>query len=100
VADYGTDSVAELEFNMILELIERNKKTDKKAETDEDIAIGTLLTLFTYYRKAYINEKNTRKGKFSHQFHKIGRSLNHYGDMQGKVLDDIIPPKSLEGKNI
>lgn len=100
VEDYGTDSVAELEFNMILELIERNKKTTQKAETDEDIAIGALINLFTYYRKACINEKNTRKGKFSHQFHKIGRSLKHYGDMSGKFLDDIIPPKSIEGKNI
>lgn len=100
VEDYGTDSVAELEFNMLTELIERNKKTDKKVETDEDIAIGTLINLFAFYRKAYINEKNTRKGKFSHQFHKIGRSLKHYGDMGGKFLDDIIPPKSIKGKNV
>lgn len=100
VEDYGTDSVAELEFNMILELIERNKKTKQKAETDEDVAIGALINLFAYYRKAFINEKNTRRGKFSHQFHKLGRSLNHYGDMSGKFLDDIIPPKSIEGKNI
>lgn len=100
VEDYGTDSVAELEFNMIVELIERNKKTDQKAITDEDFAISTLRNLFAYYRKAYINEKNTRKGKFSHQFHKIGRSLKYYGDMKGKFLDDIIPPKLIEGKNI
>ncbi|MFA5993976.1 MAG: NAD(P)-dependent oxidoreductase [Parcubacteria group bacterium] len=100
VEDYGTDSVTELEFSMIMELIKRNKETHKKAETDKDIAIGSLLRLFEYYRKAHINERNTRKGKFSHQFHKIGRSLSHYGDMSGKYLDDIIPPKSIEGKNI
>lgn len=100
VDDYGTDSVAELEINMFLELIERNHKTDEQAKTDEDIAIGTLLRLFAHYRKMHINEKNTRKGKFSHQFHKIGRSLKHYGDLNDKSLDDIIPPKSIEGKNI
>jgi lactate dehydrogenase-like 2-hydroxyacid dehydrogenase len=100
VEDYGTDSVAELEFNMLLELIERNKKTDQEAKTQEDIAIGALLNIFRHYRKMDINEKNTRKGKFSHQFHKIGRALKHYGDMNGKALDEIIPPKSIEGKNI
>lgn len=100
VEDYGTDAVAELEFSMFLELIERNKKTTKKMETDEDVAIGVLLELLTYYRKAYKNEKNTRKGKFSHQFHKIGRSLKHYGDLGSRNLDEIIPPKLLEGKNI
>lgn len=100
VDDYGTDSVAELEFNMLLELIERNKKTDRKAQTDEDIAIGSLSRIFHYYRKMDLNEKNTRKGKFSHQFHKIGRAIKHYGDMSGKTLDEIIPPKSIEGKLI
>jgi lactate dehydrogenase-like 2-hydroxyacid dehydrogenase len=100
VDDYGTDAVAELELNMLLELIERNKKTDQKAKTEEDYTIGVLLELFRHYRKTYINEKNTRKGKFSHQFHKIGRSLKHYGDFTGKSLDDVVPPKLLEGKNI
>jgi lactate dehydrogenase-like 2-hydroxyacid dehydrogenase len=100
VEDYGTDAVAELEFNMLLELIDRNKKTTKKFETDEDIAIGVLTQFFKYYRKADANEKNTRKGKFSHQFHKIGRSLKYYGDLSEKKLDDIIPSKLIEGKNI
>lgn len=97
---YGTDAVAELEFNMLLELIDRNKKTTKKFETDEDIAMGVLTQFFKYYRKADVNEKNTRKGKFSHQFHKIGRSLKHYGDLSEKNLDDIIPSKLIEGKNV
>jgi len=100
VDDYGTESVSELEFNMLLELIVRNKVTNQKAKTDQDFAFGVLLKLFTYYRKAYINEKNTRKGKFSHQFHKIGRSLKHYGDLNGRSLDEVIPPKLLGGKKI
>ncbi|OIO20374.1 MAG: hypothetical protein AUJ23_00500 [Candidatus Magasanikbacteria bacterium CG1_02_32_51] len=100
VEDYGTDSVAELEINMLLELFERNKKTNQKAQSAEDLAIGVLINLFSYYRKMYINEKNTRKGKFSHQFHKLGRSLKHYGDMSEKTLDDVIPQKSISGKNI
>ncbi|MFA7290584.1 MAG: hypothetical protein WC055_17070, partial [Melioribacteraceae bacterium] len=100
VDDYGTDSVAELEFNMLIELIERNKITDQKAQTKEDFAFGALLKLFTHYRKAFINEKNTRKGKFSHQFHKIGRSLKYYGEFGGRTLDEVIPSKLLEEKTI
>lgn len=100
VDDYGTNSVAELEFNMLLELIQRNKITDQKAKTYEDFAFGALLKLFSYYRKAYINEKNTRKGKFSHQFHKIGRSLKYYGEFGSRTLDEVIPSKLLEGKTI
>lgn len=100
VEDYGTDAVAELEVNMLLQLIDRNKRTTQKFESDEDVAIGALLQIFTYYRKADINEKNTRKGKFSHQFHKIGRSLKHYGDLSEKNLDEVIPAKLLEGKSI
>ncbi|KKQ80593.1 MAG: Glyoxylate reductase [Parcubacteria group bacterium GW2011_GWC2_38_7] len=100
VNDYGTGAVAELEINMLLELIKRNKKTDLKFENEHDIAIGVLMELFCHYRKSYVNEKNTRRGKFSHQFHKMGRSLKYYGDLNGKDLDEVIPYKSIEGKRI
>lgn len=100
VQDYGTDAVAELELDGIVKLIERNKKTGEKAKTADDIAIGVLSGLFARYRKSDINEKNTRKGKFSHQFHKLGRAQSHYGSFGAKSLDDIIPEQLLEGKSV
>lgn len=100
VADYGTDAVAELEFDGLVKLIERNKVTTKKWQTEDDIAIGALSSLFTHYRKSDLNEKNTRRGKFSHQFHKIGRSQAHYGGFGEKSLDEIIPEQLLEGKSV
>lgn len=100
VADYGTDAVAELEFDGLIKLIEKNKTTTESWQTDEDITVGVLSNLFTRYRKSDVNEKNTRKGKFSHQFHKIGRSQAHYGSFGEKSLDDIIPEQLLEGKSV
>jgi len=100
VQDYGTDAVSELEFDGLVKLIERTKKTDKKAETDEDIAIGVLSSLFTRYRKSHLNERSTRRGKFSHQFHKLGRSQEHYGGFNDKTLDEILPEQLLEGKRV
>lgn len=100
VQDYGTDAVSELEFDGLVKLIERSKKMEKKAETDEDIAIGVLSSLFTRYRKSQVNERNTRRGKFSHQFHKLGRSQEHYGSFKDKTLDEILPEQLLEGKSV
>jgi len=98
VPDYGTYSVAELEFDFLMKLIEKNKKTEKRAETNEDIVIGTLNQLFRHYRKSDVNEKNTRRGSFSHQFHKLGMAQEHYSNLQS--LDEVIPEKMLMGKNI
>ncbi|MBT3835800.1 hypothetical protein HOD05_02925 [Candidatus Woesearchaeota archaeon] len=100
VPDYGTDAVAELEFDGLIKLIERNKSTDEKWKTDEDVTIGVVGRLFDHYRKSHINEKKTRRGQFSHQFHKIGRSLKHYGDFGERSIDEIIPEKLIEGKSI
>ncbi len=100
VPDYGTDAVAELEFDGLVKLIERNKATSERWKTDEDIALGVLSNLFSRYRKSEQNEKNTRRGKFSHQFHKIGRSQSHYGSFGEKSLDEIIPEQLLERKTV
>ncbi|MBI5002954.1 hypothetical protein HZC31_06210 [Candidatus Woesearchaeota archaeon] len=100
VPDYGTDSVGELVFDGLVKLIERNKKTDERATKDDDYIIDVLGKLFAYYRESAMNEKNTRRGKFSHQFHKLGRAQQHYGSFGKKTLDEIIPERMLQGKNV
>ena len=100
VPDYGTEAVAELQWDGLLRLIERNKATGDKASTSTDLLVGVLRHLFDRYRKAHVNERNTRRGKFSHQFHKLGRSQAHYGSMRERDLDDIIPYRLIEGKTI
>lgn len=100
VDDYGTDAVAELELDGLLKLVERNKKTDEKARTQEDIAIGVARRLFDHYRKSETNERNTRKGRFTHQFHKLGQAQRHYGAFGQRSIDDIIPEKLLRGKTV
>jgi len=100
VDDYGTDAVAELTFNMIIQLYERNFKTDQKLLTDDDLVIGCLNQLFLHYRKIETNEKNTRKGKFTHQFHKIGRASRFYSNLMENNLDNKIPNRLLKEKKI
>lgn len=100
VPDYGTEAVAELQWDGLLKLIERNKSTTQRASTPSDVVIGVLRYLFDRYRKAHLIEKNTRRGKFSHQFHKIGRSQMHYGSLRERPLDEVIPHRLIEGKTI
>ena len=100
VPDYGTCSVAELVINSFIELIHRNKKNNDVAKTEEDIAIAVLKNLFDHYKKSLSNEKKTRNGQFAHQFHKMGRALEHYSSFFEKELNEIIPEKSLKGKSI
>jgi|GEM_PF-1157576 len=100
IPDYGTDSVAELVFDDLIKLIERNKETKEKAYSDSDYIIGVLSYLFHKYRKSYINERDTRRGQFSHQFHKLGRSQEFFSKFHEKTLDEMIPEKELQGKSI
>lgn len=100
VPDYGTDAVAELVFDGLVKLVERNKKTNELAKDHDDHVTEVVGKLFDHYRKSNGNEKNTRKGKFSHQFHKIGRAQKHYGSFGEKSLDEIIPERMLEGKSV
>jgi len=58
---------------------------------------GIVNSVFDYFRKLPTNEKNTRAGKFTHQFHKIGEAKF---DFDQKSLDELIPERLLEHKKI
>ncbi len=102
IPDYGTDSVSELNVGGMIELMIRNKSTNEKAYTEDDFVIGTIGELFKKFRKFLQNEKATRRGRFSHHFHKLGRSADTYGELinGNKKPEEVIPEQLLKGKKI
>ncbi|MDO8617750.1 MAG: NAD(P)-dependent oxidoreductase, partial [Candidatus Uhrbacteria bacterium] len=95
IPDYGTEAVAEAVFAGLWELWLRTKPASHANETSSSHAI--MREIFRRFRKLDVNEKNTRAGKFSHHFHKLGMaSFNFTKD----TLDDLIPEKLIEAKRI
>lgn len=97
IPDYGTDSVAELIFAGIYKLLEKNHNMDSNEMTEEAEAQKLMSASFDYFRKLSANEKNTRSGKFTHHFHKLGLAKF---DFQEKDLQQMIPERLVEGKKI
>ncbi|OGJ41872.1 hypothetical protein A2974_02325 [Candidatus Peregrinibacteria bacterium RIFCSPLOWO2_01_FULL_48_20] len=102
IPDYGTDAVAELNIGGLVELMRRNHGTKEKAYTGSDMILGVLGELFGRLRGFLKNEKNTRRGRFSHHFHKLGRSADAYAAMihGDKKPEEVIPERLLRGKKI
>lgn len=102
IPDYGTDSVSELNIGGMIELMIRNKSRDIPAFTEDDFVIGTIGELFKRFRKFLANEKATRRGRFSHHFHKLGRSAETYGELisGNRKPEELIPEQLLKGKKI
>jgi len=96
VPDYGTDSVTEVVFAGLWEVLQRNMCANQ-VHTEESITHGILHDLFRAYRKLPTNEKNTRMGKFTHHFHKLGQVDFSFSE---KVIRDLIPEQLIEGKQI
>jgi len=96
ISDYGTDSVAELVFAGLFELIKRNFST-QRAKHSWEISQEVFRSLFGRYRKYLKNEKETRRGQFLHHFHKLGM-VNF--DIKADNLDYIIPEKLIENKSM
>jgi lactate dehydrogenase-like 2-hydroxyacid dehydrogenase len=97
IPDYGTDSVAEVVFAGLWELIKRNYPRDSVPETEDEIMHSIMNEVFDRYRQLTENEKYTRAGKFTHHFHKLG--LVKF-DFTKKNIDELIPEKLIENKKI
>lgn len=97
IPDYGTDSVTEVVFAGLLELLQRSHLKQGVSATEQEIAPAVLNALFSKYRKLASNEKNTRLGKFTHHFHKLG--MVDY-TFEKNSIEDLIPEQLLEGKTI
>lgn len=97
VPDYGTDAVAEVVFAGIEQLLHRNYGKDEVPKSDKEIAHSVLDATFSYFRKLQENESNTRKGKFAHHFHKLGKVKFDFGQQS---LDDLISERSIEYKRV
>jgi lactate dehydrogenase-like 2-hydroxyacid dehydrogenase len=95
IPDYGNDSVAEVVFAGLFEVLTRNFPVSIGG--DIFLANAILLELFRYYRKLTDNEKYTRLGKFTHHFHKLG--LVKF-DFEKKMLEQLIPEQTIKGKRI
>ncbi len=94
IPDYGTNSVSECVFAGLLKIIEKNFSTTTPSE---DLTLSVLSKVFTLYRKIDDNEKNTRAGKFSHHFHKLGLAKFNFDE---KSLAELIPERLVEDKKI
>ncbi|MFA6521990.1 MAG: NAD(P)-dependent oxidoreductase [Patescibacteria group bacterium] len=90
VPDYGTDAVAEVVFAGMWQLILRNFTTGATIDTSEGLMHAVVNRVFQAFRKLGENEKNTRGGKFTHHFHKIGAAKF---DFTQKHIDDLIPER-------
>jgi len=97
IPDYGTDSVAEVVFAGLWELIKRNYPKNEEPKTENEIMNSIMAEIFRRYRQLDLNEKNTRVGKFTHHFHKLG--LVKF-DFSEKDFDELIPERLVENKNI
>ena len=95
IPDYGTHAVKEAVFAGFWKILEKNYQTKRVSPQNEAHKIVGFL--FDAYRKIDQNEKNTRKGKFSHHFHKLGQASF---DFTEKNLDELIPEKLIEKKNV
>lgn len=96
IPDYGTDSVAELVFAGMFEVIKRNfssKSTKSKCGIEQEV-FRQILKKYRLYLK---NEKQTRRGQFLHHFHKLGMIKFNITE---ENLEEIIPEKLIEGKKI
>lgn len=96
IPDYGTDAVAEVTFAGLWQLLCRNFGL-KSPNTGEQIAHAVVNHVFDYFRQLPKNEKNTRSGKFTHHFHKIGQAKF---DFTQKNIDELIPEKLVEHKKV
>ncbi len=95
IPDYGTDAVAEVVFAGLFELIQRNFKTDKISNNSISNAITNCV--FNHFRLLRDNEKNTRSGRFTHHFHKIGEAKF---DFNIKKINELIPERLVEYKRV
>lgn len=93
VPDYGTDSVSEVVFAGLFELLARNPDLSQPATLPNAI----LHDLFKRYRLLADNEKDTRAGKFTHHFHKLGKVDFNFTK---KTVDDLFPEHMLRGKRV
>lgn len=96
IPDYGTDAVAEVVFAGMWQLLMRNAPAEQTGTPDQ-LAHAVMNDLFTRLRKLPINEKNTRSGKFSHHFHKMGQAKF---DFTQKHIDELIPERLVAYKRI
>ncbi len=94
VPDYGTDSVAEVVFAGLEELLLRNHSS-KQVESVSERIHAILAKTFQHFRKLDKNEKYTRSGKFLHHFHKLGMVK---WDFAEKELEQLVPEKLIENK--
>jgi len=94
IPDYGNDSVAEVVFAGLFEILVRNFPMSSNGTSLEN---AIMLELFRSFRKLAENEKRTRAGKFTHHFHKLG--LVEF-DFEKKQLEQLIPERTVKGKRI
>lgn len=97
IPDYGTDAVAEVVFAGIEQLLHRNYGKSNAPKSDEEIAHSVLDATFSFFRKLQENESNTRRGKFAHHFHKLGKVKFDFGQQN---LDELISERSIEHKRV
>lgn len=97
IPDYGTDSVAEVVFAGLWEIIQRNYPSIKEQKNENEIMNSVMIEIFKRYRRLDINEKYTRAGKFTHHFHKLG--LVKF-DFSKRNIEELISERLIENKNI
>jgi lactate dehydrogenase-like 2-hydroxyacid dehydrogenase len=97
VPDYGTESVTEAVFAGIWQLIQKNYQTSLSTDNENQTCNAIIDYVFTYFRKLPTNEKNTRSGKFTHHFHKIGQAKF---DFDQKSIDQLIPERLVKDKKV
>lgn len=94
VPDYGTEAVAEVVFAGMWQLIHRNFAAPCSGES---FTHGVVDHVFRTFRKLGENEKNTRSGKFTHHFHKIGAAKF---DFTQKNIDELIPERLIAYRRV
>ncbi|OHA60150.1 MAG: hypothetical protein A2589_00525 [Candidatus Vogelbacteria bacterium RIFOXYD1_FULL_46_19] len=98
IPDYGTESVSEVVFAGLFSLITRNFPTTFTSTKNQEEVSHTIINhLFGFFRKLSSNEKNTRRGKFVHHFHKIGQVKFDFSE---RNMEDLIPEKLLQNRKV
>ncbi len=97
IPDYGTEAVAEVVFAGLWQLLMRNYASDGSADKKDGLKNSIVNDVFSRIRLLPENEKNTRLGKFSHHFHKLGQVKF---DFDKKNLEQLIPERMIEHKQI
>lgn len=97
IPDYGTDSVTEAVFAGMWQLLDRNCGRSDVPTTEQEIMHAVMNETFSRFRLLLQNEKNTRSGKFTHHFHKLGAVKF---DFENNQLDKLIPEKLIENKRV